>query len=347
MSEKTTIYSLAQELNMTPSMVSRAFTPSARIDPEKRRLVLEAAERHGYRPNRAASRLSGEEIRIAVIISSAAVHVNDLLLRGIREAAAQRADCKVIPVIRVIPADTPHAERVRQCEAAVDASMDSRGAILTGFSDDALRPSVRRLRERMPVVFLQDKLENEDCLFASCHDERTAARMACELLDLSLRCAPPEKRRVLLFTGDRSIWLHRNADAAFRAACAEYGLELVDSMEMHDSDDCLRSLLDDAVLQRADTLGGIYITSGNCLELCRFIKAHRLPLSLITFDVYDRLNAYVRDGTVQVTMCQNLVKQAKNAYLGLCDYLISGQKPDPVVLSEVLPVMRSNLHLFE
>ena len=43
-------------------------------------------------------------------------------------------------------------------------------------------------------------------------------------------------------------------------------------MEMHDSDDCLRSLLDDAVLQRADTLGGIYITSGNCLELCRFIK---------------------------------------------------------------------------
>ena len=41
-----TIYTIAKELNMTPSMVSRALNPSGRVDEAKRRLVLETAEKY-------------------------------------------------------------------------------------------------------------------------------------------------------------------------------------------------------------------------------------------------------------------------------------------------------------
>ena len=45
---KVTIYTLAQELNMTPSMVSRAFNPDARISEDKRKIVLETAKKYDF-----------------------------------------------------------------------------------------------------------------------------------------------------------------------------------------------------------------------------------------------------------------------------------------------------------
>ena len=45
-----TIYTLAKELNMTPSMVSRAFNPEAKISEEKRQIVLAAAKKYDFSP---------------------------------------------------------------------------------------------------------------------------------------------------------------------------------------------------------------------------------------------------------------------------------------------------------
>ena len=35
-----TIYTLAKELNMTPSMISRAFSPNGKISEEKRKIIF-------------------------------------------------------------------------------------------------------------------------------------------------------------------------------------------------------------------------------------------------------------------------------------------------------------------
>ena len=45
---EVTIYTIAKELNMSPSMVSRAFSPSGKVNEEKRRLILETAKK--YKP---------------------------------------------------------------------------------------------------------------------------------------------------------------------------------------------------------------------------------------------------------------------------------------------------------
>ena len=84
--EKVTIYTLARELNMSPSMVSRAFNSKARIDGEKRRAVLEAASKYGFSPNKHASRLSRREIRLAVLISSRFSVNTEKMLLGAKEA---------------------------------------------------------------------------------------------------------------------------------------------------------------------------------------------------------------------------------------------------------------------
>ena len=49
MDKNYTIYDLAAELGVTPSMVSRAFNPSARVAHEKREMILAAAKKRGFR----------------------------------------------------------------------------------------------------------------------------------------------------------------------------------------------------------------------------------------------------------------------------------------------------------
>ena len=63
-----TIYTLAKELNMAPSMVSRAFNPACKVSKQKRKLILETAEKYGFSPNKMASRLSMKKIKIGTLI---------------------------------------------------------------------------------------------------------------------------------------------------------------------------------------------------------------------------------------------------------------------------------------
>ena len=83
---EVTIYTLAEELNMTPSMVSRAFNPNAKISEDKRRLVLETAEKYHFSPNRFASRMSMTAVRVGVLINSK-FHINsEKMIAGVRDA---------------------------------------------------------------------------------------------------------------------------------------------------------------------------------------------------------------------------------------------------------------------
>ena len=87
MAEKVTIYTLANELNVSASAVSRAFNPNSRLAPEKRKRILEAAEKAGYRQNKMASRLSQDSIRIGVLLCKRIDEFYSQLLAGVESAA--------------------------------------------------------------------------------------------------------------------------------------------------------------------------------------------------------------------------------------------------------------------
>ena len=115
---KMTIYTLAAELNMTPSMVSRAFNPNARISEEKRRLVLETAQRYQFSPNRHASRLSMKPIRLGILLCSRFQVNTDKMIAGIREAHEALRDFKIDYEITVL---TPETLRMRTSTTVMSA----------------------------------------------------------------------------------------------------------------------------------------------------------------------------------------------------------------------------------
>ena len=129
---KITIYTLAERLNMTPSMVSRAFNPRAKISAEKRRTVLREAEKCGFTPNRHASRLSMRAVNIGIIISCRFKVNTDKMLLGIRRAEEHLRDYKVHFDVTVLRDDENTTEDYRR---TVEKYKGYDGVIVTGMGE--------------------------------------------------------------------------------------------------------------------------------------------------------------------------------------------------------------------
>ncbi|WP_316802271.1 LacI family DNA-binding transcriptional regulator [Pedobacter nototheniae] len=86
MKKKTTIYDIAQELNVTVSTVSRALSGFPAISDATRNAVLEVAKKLNYSPNKLASALkSGKTYIIGVIVPSVQAHFFASVIHSIEE----------------------------------------------------------------------------------------------------------------------------------------------------------------------------------------------------------------------------------------------------------------------
>lgn len=255
---KMTIYKLAEELDMTPSMVSRALSPNGRVREDKRKIVLEAAKKYNFIPNTFASRLSMDTIRIGVLIVSRFDINTQKMLDGIRQAYDSLKNYKIEYDVTVINA---HDQKDYDCVQALAKYADYNGVIVTGMSSEKYTAAINDFEKINPrIVLAQAVNEQASCLFASKHDEKTASNIAAEFLYNCLRrCS---RKNVLLFTGDIESVLHKKAGDAFTAACKENGLTLLEAVDMKDDAAYLEKILPGIFEKYNSLIDGIYITSG-------------------------------------------------------------------------------------
>lgn len=342
MKNNVTIYTLAEELGMTPSMVSRAFNPNARIAKDKREAVLEAAKRYGFSPNKLASRLSQRTLKIGILIVYKAEHVRDGLLEGFAKGFDSTRDYKTEYTVTLVRAAEKSADK---CREELFAFEDYDGVILSGFSSDLCAPLLREFSEVNPnLVFVQNLCEDAPRLFSSKHDEELAAALSAQLL--YERLYHKERKNVLLFTGDLSSSVHKRARASFEKSCAELGLSVIDRIDMKDSDSFLAENIDGILDKYGEELDGVYITSGNSSVLCESLRSRGIDTSLVLSDVHSGVCESVADGVAFAAICQNFAQQAQVAFERLVEYLAGGRKPNDIYYSQVIPVFKSTLELY-
>ena len=340
---KITIYTLAKELNMTPSMVSRAFNPNAKISEDKRRLVLETAEKYHFSPNRFASRMSMKAVRVGVLINSK-FHINsEKMIAGVQDAHKELKDYKVQYDITLLNPSECTNEELRQ---AIERYKSYDGIILTGMSAECYTSTINELSGANPnVVQVQAINQDANYLFASKHDEKTASALAAEFLYNCLK--KTERKNILLFTGDLKSALHASAAAAFLASCEKLGLGLLATVDMRDNEEYFASILDEAFARYGDQTDGIYITSGVSAPLCRYLEEKGYDIPLVAFDTYEDIKSYMNKGIISATVAQNVGDQMKKAFELLVKHLISGEECPKTMYTDVQLVFRSNMHQFD
>lgn len=328
-----TIYSLAKEIGVTPTMVSRAFTPNARIAPEKRRMILREAEKRGFVPNKSASRLSQEAIKIGVVVCRTLPEFDDEYVDGVNAAACKLADFKVNCELHVTDEENLNATLLDLEHSGC------KGIVINGIGD--VCDTVDRLRDKgIKIAFLGMSNIVKADYFISCY-YKMEAEIAAEMLSL---LTPVESKKVLMFTGDtEKVNHHIELRDNFKEAAERYGLELVGDFNTYDKSSGAIKAAEEA-FEKCPEPDGIYVSSANCLKILEKVKELGLDgkVKIITTDVFDKLKPYIDDGTVNATLYQNPFRQAKCAFEILYRDIAYGSKEEPRQVVDPTIVIRSN-----
>ncbi len=340
--EKVTIYSIAEELGMSPSMVSRALSPNGSVDPQKKKLIIKTAEKHGFIPNKFASRLSGKHIKIGVFLYVRYRPVADKIILGIKEAYDELKDYKIEYEIKIVEKSK---KRARDCEEDLFSLVDCDGVLVFGLGSKHCTDMLMRFYEKNPnLVQVQSVNADAKNLFSSKHDAALASGIAADFIYNCLRNS--ERKNVLLFTGDLSYSLHSIAMEQFKKKCEEYDLNLIDIIDMKDDENYLQSILDDVFSKYIGKIDAIYTTSGNCAPLCEYVKSRNINVCLVTFDTFPWIVDYIRCGTVYATISQKIDKQSYIAFTELVKYIMESVHPNSEIFTDAQLVMKSNIEKY-
>lgn len=345
MSNKVTIYTLAEELNVSPSTVSRAFNPNSRLNEEKRARILALAKERGFLPNRAAARLPSREIHIGAVIIN---HIPDFyqdVYDGIVSAAQELASQKVVADIRMIS----NSDNIIECLfSALDDFRERHydGIILDGvYNLDIIVKINEFVDAGIPVATLHNDLVNSRRLFNSTCNAALTGKLAAELLRMLIH---GERKNVVIFTGDMSSFIHQQIFLSFTSACFIEKLHLVQNYDTMDVPAFAERLVREA-FQAHPQIDGIYVSSANSIPVCEYLVQNGLAgkVTLVTSDTFPRLNEYIRSGVVSASIYQDPFHQGKNAFVHLYNYIAENIVPPPIIRSNPQIITPCMLELFE
>ena len=347
MDKKMTIYTIAEELGVTPTSVSRAFNPNSRLSAAKRKLILEASAKYGFTPNRMASRLSKREITVGVLIYSRFRQFYSELIRGIEDAYEGLKDYKVKCDLRFVDS-LEHSALV--CNDILDefARKKYDGVIISDLTSDADIDKINALSEKCGNLVLVNFDSNGiKRLFASIHDIELASRTAAEFISVGLTRS--KRKNVVLFTDDITAFTQMKAQNAFCAEAESYGMNVKGIYNVNEFSYRLLKGDKEAASVLLHGTDGVYVSCGNSMAIAAFIKENGLSDKLITvtYDLYPELTEYIRSGVITATVFQNSYMQAKTAFERLCEHILSGTETPSVVYTNFDLVMKNNLGLYE
>lgn len=343
--KKVTIYSLAEELGVSVAAISRAFDPNSRLSKEKRKLILEAAKRYGYQPNRLASRRSLSPIRIGVLIFSYMKIFYKEIVDGISAAYQARKDYKVECEMNILQRGEKTLEDAFEILDYFEKEHFD-GIIISGIFEESLRERIDRLEEAgIRVATVQYSFPGSRLSLTSVSDYHMIGQIAAQLCGMLLRNS--DKKDIVMFTGNKHSPTHQILSQTFQSFSAENGFRIVNIYDTHDDPKCAEVLVKEAFEQHPD-LGGIYASSANSLPICQYLSGKK-PERKITFiasDVFPSLFPYIKDGTIDATIYQEPFKMGYNAFDKLYRLIAEGVCESNVVMSTPRIVIASNLDNF-
>lgn len=214
MSEKATIYDIAQELNISAATVSRALNNNPKISKSTCQLVMETAARMNYKQNKLAAALrSGKSNNVGVIVPRIDSNFFASAIRGIEEELYPHK-------YNVIICQT-HEDEKREIEninTLINAQVDGILMSISNMSSENDRVIEKVLGKKVPVIFF-DRKKNINGISSVTIDDFGAAYAATKHL-IEEGCS-----KIAYLTGDRSLEIYENRFNGYKKAILDFGLE--------------------------------------------------------------------------------------------------------------------------
>lgn len=338
------IYRIAELAKVSIGTVDRALHGRPGIREATRNKVLRIAHKLAYSPNPAARALSVGRgaLRIGVCIPREIHFYYDQMRSGILDESLRSSGLGVELVQRLVP--RLGVDEKKQMTALLNSGV--KAIIATPGDPETIGPVIDLAEENdVHVVCTTTDAPGSRRSSIVAVDPELSGRLVAELM---AKFVPPGSKAAVI-TGMLNTEEHRLKSSGFSAGFTSDcpGGEVVAVLEAHESEEeSYRKTCD--LLSREPDLRGIYVSTVNCLPVCRALKKFNLAgqVALIATDLFPQMVPHLQQGTIRASIYQNPYLQGQLAMRILTDYFLNCT-PIPAS-SPIGPtlVFRSNVHLF-
>ena len=338
------VHEIARRAKVSIGTVDRALHQRPGISEATRTKVLRIAEQLGYSPDLAARALAVRRtpFRIGVCIPEEIRFFYDQMRDGIFEEARRAGHIGLEIIYKPVP--TLGEGEQRQLTDLL--SEDIRGLILMPGNPNVVTPLIDAAEARgiRVVCICSDAPQSRRSTVVYANPE-LQGRLAAELLSKFVA----EQGEVAVITGMLRTEEHRLKVEGFRSRFAQHSdaNKIACVVEAHESEDESYRKTRELLTQNPN-LRGIYVTTVNCLPVCRAVKEHgrSANVRLITTDLFPQMVPYFESGIIGASVYQDPFTQGQRSVRALVDNLIQRV---PIVGSDSLNpgiVLQSNINLF-
>lgn len=200
------------------------------------------------------------------------------------------------------------------------------GIMFSVMDDDLIRHSINEAVDRgVPVITFNSDVEQSKRICFVGQNLPQSGRIAAGLMARMLRS--PSK--VLVVTGNMSIYAHRARVKGFGEQLSASGIEVVQVIEGFDRFEETYEKLREALTSHSE-IDGIYMASGHTGACLYAVKEIGGPgrYRIITNDLMPEVEQGMREGFIDFTIVQNPAQQGYRSLRMLYDFIISGKRPE-------------------
>ncbi len=206
MSEKITIYDIAEKLNITAATVSRALNNNPKISKKTRELVMETAAKMNYKQNKLALALkSGKSHNVGVIVPYIDRNFFSSIIRGIEEELNPMG-------YHVIICQTQENEEreVETINTLLNAQVDGIIMSISKFTTDTLHFK-NVLKKNKPLIFFDRIKEIKGVSTVTINDFEGGYKATQHLIDQGCK-------RIAHLSGDWTLNIYKNRLEGYKQA---------------------------------------------------------------------------------------------------------------------------------
>lgn len=346
--KRPTIYDLAEMTGFSVGTVNRALNGKTRIKEDTRRLILETAEKVGYKANPAAQGLHRNPMKIGVVMFCPVFAYVDDIGRGILSAAKDLEKYNVDVVLRQIPFTQTHQcvlQTVDQLRQFREEKVN--GVVLYHSSStkeevDLLRAEINELTEAgIPVCTIANDISDSSRVFYVGINGYMAGQMAAELLYMSSK-----GRDVAVLTHSRESEINSKYIDGFLDFAGDDKFSSIKLYE-HFDEETLVIRETERMLAENPNLSGIYMTTASSTAACLHLQKHgKRGCAIVTTDLVAHTPEILTDGTATAVIFQDPWRQGRCAIKSLYDYLLTKNVADDYSITPGI-ILSSNLSAYQ
>lgn len=340
---RVTLKQIAEKAGVHRSTIDKVLHDREGVSDEVRDRIQKLLVEMQYEPNAIGKALAQQKKPKLIIISLLKVDSLDEIKEGI-ERAYSEVESFGLRIEYQVSSVANYTEQAENLRLLLKRKFD--GLIVAPIRNPLITEEINKLVEKgIPVITVNTDLpESRRTCFIG-QDSVRAGRVAGQLMGEILN----GRGKVAIITGSTLMLNPTERLQGFNEVVSEHypGIEVVEEIETKEiALITFQKVID--VVNRYDDLSGMVITCGQVNELGKAVRMlnKSKKIKIISYDLYPEIKKLVEDGTINFTICQNLVSQGFRSLKTMFEIVFNNTYPNNQVMNSEIDIrIRENINL--